>query len=88
MINAVTDQPVAIVSDVPGTTTDPVYKAMELLPLDRWFGGLPPDSTTPRELGERRRDKALRVLQKTDLALLVADARAGISPSRRNGWKD
>lgn len=75
LINAVTDQPVAIVSEVPGTTTDPVYKAMELLPLGPVVlvdtAGLD-DSTA--ELGHLRRDKALRVLQKTDLALLVTDA--------------
>lgn len=75
LINAVTDQPVAIVSEVPGTTTDPVYKAMELLPLGPVVlvdtAGLDDESG---ELGQQRRDKALRVLAKTDLALLVVDA--------------
>ncbi len=88
LINAVTDQPVAIVSDVPGTTTDPVYKAMELLPLGPVVlvdtAGL---DDTSGELGERRRDKALRVLQKTDLALLVVDARGG-DLSFEKDWRE
>jgi [FeFe] hydrogenase H-cluster maturation GTPase HydF len=75
LINAITDQPVAIVSEVPGTTTDPVYKAMELLPLGPVVlvdtAGLDDESG---DLGIQRRDKALRVLAKTDLALLVVDA--------------
>jgi len=75
LINAITDQPVAIVSEIPGTTTDPVYKAMELLPLGPVVlvdtAGLDDRSG---ELADQRRDKALRVLQKTDLALLVVDA--------------
>lgn len=77
LINAVTDQPVAIVSELPGTTTDPVYKSMELLPLGPVVlvdtAGLDDRSS---QLGEQRRDKALRVLNKTDLALLVLDARS------------
>ncbi len=75
LINALTDQPVAIVSTTPGTTTDPVYKAMEFLPLGPvvWVDTAGLDDHSG-ELGDQRRDKALRVLQKTDLALLVVDA--------------
>jgi [FeFe] hydrogenase H-cluster maturation GTPase HydF len=75
LINAMTGQPVAIVSDVPGTTTDPVFKSIEFQPIgpvvlidtagidDRDDG-----------LGGERKKKAVAVLEKSDLALLVVDA--------------
>jgi [FeFe] hydrogenase H-cluster maturation GTPase HydF len=75
LINAMTGQPVAIVSDVPGTTTDPVFKSIEFQPIgpvvlidtagidDRDDG-----------LGGERKKKAIAVLEKSDLALLVVDA--------------
>ena len=73
LINALTNQEVAIVSGIPGTTTDPVSKAMELLPLGPVMlidtAGL--DDTG--ELGALRVQKTLAVLNKTDLALLVVD---------------
>lgn len=76
LVNAVTGQAVAIVSDVPGTTTDPVYKAMEMLPLGPVVlidtAGL---DDTSDILGEERKRHAGRVLSRTDLALLVVDAR-------------
>ncbi|MBN1196693.1 MAG: [FeFe] hydrogenase H-cluster maturation GTPase HydF [Candidatus Aminicenantes bacterium] len=76
LVNAVTGQAVAIVSDVPGTTTDPVYKAMEMLPLGPVVlidtAGLDDISDI---LGEERKRHAGRVLSRTDLALLVVDAR-------------
>ncbi len=74
LINALTNQDIAIVSDVPGTTTDPVSKSMELLPLGPVTlidtAGLDDVS----ELGTKRVDKALEVLKDVDLALLVVDA--------------
>ena len=74
MINAVTGQDIAIVSPVEGTTTDPVYKSMELLPLGPVTmidtAGLSDTSV----LGELRKDKTLDVLNKTDIAVLVVDA--------------
>jgi [FeFe] hydrogenase H-cluster maturation GTPase HydF len=77
LINALTGQRVAIVADVPGTTTDPVAKAMELLPLGPVMlidtAGL--DDTG--ELGRLRVEKSLDVLQKTDLVLLVVDPGEG-----------
>ncbi|WP_027717496.1 [FeFe] hydrogenase H-cluster maturation GTPase HydF [Desulfovirgula thermocuniculi] len=78
LINALTGQEVAIVSEVPGTTTDPVAKAMELLPLGPVMiidtAGL--DDVGP--LGELRVQRSLAVLSKTDLALLVIDPVRGI----------
>lgn len=77
LINALTNQQVAIVSEIAGTTTDPVYKSMEILPLGPVVmidtAGL--DDTG--ELGEMRIKKSLEVLAKTDLALLVMDAQTG-----------
>lgn len=74
LINAVTGQETAIVSDVRGTTTDPVYKSMEILPLGPCelidTAGL--DDDTP--LGALRMQKSLAVLNKTDLAIFVTDA--------------
>lgn len=77
LINALTGQETAIVADVPGTTTDPVAKAMELLPLGPVMlidtAGI--DDTGP--LGELRVRKSLEVLPKTDLVLLVVDPAQG-----------
>lgn len=74
LINAITGQELAIVSDVPGTTTDPVYKAMELLPLGPVMFVDTPGLDDEGTLGEERIRKAKDVLNKTDLALIVADA--------------
>jgi [FeFe] hydrogenase H-cluster maturation GTPase HydF len=79
LINALTEQELALVSPVKGTTTDPVYKAMELFPLGPVVfidtAGL--DDTS--ELGELRKKKTFEVLQKTDLAILVFDAAIGVT---------
>ncbi len=78
IINAITGQALAIVSPVRGTTTDPVYKSMEILPLGPCelidTAGL--DDVT--ELGQLRIAKTLEVLGKTDAAVYVADAQAGV----------
>ncbi|MGB9920826.1 MAG: [FeFe] hydrogenase H-cluster maturation GTPase HydF [Moorellales bacterium] len=83
LINALTAQEVAIVSDVPGTTTDPVGKAMELLPLGPVMiidtAGL--DDVGP--LGELRVQRSLAVLGRTDLVLLVIDPGQGIGEYER-----
>lgn len=75
LINALTGQDLAIVSEVAGTTTDPVSKAMELLPLGPVVfvdtAGLDDDST----LGRERVKKSLQALEKVDIALLVVDGR-------------
>lgn len=79
VINAVTGQNLAIVSDVLGTTTDPVYKAMEILPLGPVVLIDTPGLDDVGELGELRVQKAFQVLNKTDIALLVLDVNGGFS---------
>ena len=80
VINAVTNQDIAIVSAVRGTTTDPVYKSMELLPLGPVTLIDPPGRDDKGEVGALRVQKGLDVLRKTDIALLIVDGTAGMSP--------
>lgn len=77
VINAITGQDLAIVSDVKGTTTDPVYKAMELLPLGPVVLIDTPGLDDEGELGAMRVRKSCQVLNKTDIALVIADASDG-----------
>jgi len=79
LINALTGQSLAIVSDVAGTTTDPVSKAMELLPLGPVIITDTPGLDDVGELGEMRVEKTRAVLAKTDIAVIVADASRGLS---------
>lgn len=79
LINALTGQSLAIVSDVSGTTTDPVYKAMELLPLGPAVMIDTPGIDDEGVLGKLRVQKSYQVLNKTDIALLVCDAREGVT---------
>ena len=79
IINAMTNQELAIVSDVKGTTTDPVYKAMELLPLGPVVMIDTPGLDDEGELGEKRVKKAKEVLAKADIALVIMDATAGMT---------
>lgn len=83
VINALTDQPIAIVSGVKGTTTDPVYKAMEILPIGPCTiidtAGLDDEGN----LGELRIKKTYEVLQKTDVALYIIDGKQGITDHDR-----
>lgn len=74
LINAVTGQKLAVVSDIRGTTTDPVKKAMELLPLGPVVMIDTPGLDDTGELGEERVKKARQILRQTDLALLVVAA--------------
>ena len=83
LINALTGQKLAIVSDIKGTTTDPVSKAMELLPLGPVVLIDTPGLDDEGELGAKRIEKAMQVLRKTDIALLVADAAEGLDESDR-----
>ncbi len=76
VINAVTGQSLAIVSDVKGTTTDPVLKAMELLPLGPVVMVDTPGLDDEGELGKKRIEKSYQVLNKTDIAVLVIDAKS------------
>lgn len=73
LMNAITGQSLAIVSDVKGTTTDPVSKAMELLPLGPVVMIDTPGLDDEGDLGSMRVKKAYQVLNKTDIALLVLD---------------
>lgn len=73
VINALTGQQLAIVSDVKGTTTDPVYKAMEILPLGPCMFIDTPGLDDEGELGKKRVEKAMQVLNRTDIALVVVD---------------
>ena len=74
LINALTGQNLAIVSDVKGTTTDPVLKAMELLPLGPVVMIDTPGLDDTGELGALRIQKTYQILNKTDIALVVIDA--------------
>ncbi|MBE6038396.1 MAG: [FeFe] hydrogenase H-cluster maturation GTPase HydF [Anaerofustis stercorihominis] len=79
LLNAFTDQDIAIVSDVKGTTTDPVQKSMELLPLGPVVIIDTPGIDDEGHLGELRVRKAKQTLNKTDLAIVVIDASVGMS---------
>ncbi len=79
LLNAVTGQELAVVSPVEGTTTDPVYKAMELLPLGPVMLIDTPGFDDEGLLGEQRVRKAKQVLEKTDIAVLAVEAAAGLS---------
>ena len=74
LINAITGQSLAIVSDIAGTTTDPVLKAMELLPLGPVVMIDTPGLDDEGELGQLRIQKSYQILNKTDIAVLVTDA--------------
>lgn len=79
LINAITGQNLAIVSEAKGTTTDPVYKAMELLPLGPVMIIDTPGIDDEGVLGSPRIQKAYQVLNKTDIALVIIDAAVGPS---------
>ena len=78
IVNAVTGQELAVVSEVKGTTTDPVYKTMELLPLGPVMIIDTPGFDDEGMLGELRVKKTKQVLNKTDIAGLVVDATEGL----------
>ncbi len=79
IINAITNQSAAIVSDIAGTTTDPVFRPMEILPIGPCVLIDTAGLDDVGELGEIRISKSLDVLEKTDIALLVVDCQIGIS---------
>lgn len=84
IMNAITNQDLAVVSHIKGTTTDPVYKSMELLPLGPVMIIDTPGIDDEGELGALRVKKAEQVLNKTDIAVLVMDARDGRSAVEEN----
>lgn len=79
IINALTNQEISVVSDVKGTTTDPVYKAMELLPIGPIVIIDTPGLDDEGHLGQLRMEKTYEILNKTDLALLIIDAKYGVT---------
>ena len=84
LMNAVANQQIAVVSDVKGTTTDPVNKSMEILPLGPVVlidtAGIDDEG----ELGELRIKKTMQVLNKTDIAVIVVDVSLGLSDSEKD----
>lgn len=84
LINALTNQSVALVSEVPGTTTDPVYKSMEILPLGPVVIVDTAGLDDVGALGELRVKRSLDVMRRTDLCLLVVDATLGIVDYERH----
>ena len=83
LVNAVTDQEISVVSDTKGTTTDPVNKSMELLPLGPVVIIDTPGFDDEGALGEKRVQRAKRVLNRTDIAVLVIDAESGMGEADR-----
>lgn len=83
VMNAVTGQELAVVSEVKGTTTDPVYKSMELLPLGPVVMMDTPGIDDEGKLGNLRVRKSYQVLNKTDVAVLVIDGTVGVSDEDR-----
>ena len=79
LINAITNQELSIVSDIKGTTTDPVYKAMELLPLGPVSIIDTPGIDDEGILGNLRIEKTKQVLNKVDIAILVIDSQSKLS---------
>ncbi|MCQ2459389.1 MAG: [FeFe] hydrogenase H-cluster maturation GTPase HydF [Ruminococcus sp.] len=83
LVNAVTGQELSVVSDVKGTTTDPVTKAMELLPLGPVVIIDTPGFDDEGMLGEMRVKKTKQILNRTDIAVLIADGTTGLSDTDR-----
>lgn len=83
VVNAVTGQSLSLVSETKGTTTDPVQKAMELLPIGPVVIIDTPGIDDVGTLGEMRVKRALQVLDKTDIAILVVDAEKGLQQADR-----
>ena len=83
LLNAITGQEIAVVSPTKGTTTDPVYKAMELLPIGPVVLIDTPGIDDVGDLGALRIEKTKQILRKTDIALLVVDTNEGFSDTER-----
>lgn len=83
VVNAVTGQSLSVVSNVLGTTTDPVLKSMELLPLGPVVIIDTPGFDDVGELGEKRIAKTKQILNKTDIAVLITDATDGLKQCDR-----
>ena len=83
LVNAITGQSRSVVSDTPGTTTDPVKTSMELLPLGPVILIDTPGADDTGVLGEARVEQTMRVLDTAELAVLVADVTIGLSDTDR-----
>ena len=83
VVNAVTGQELSVVSDVKGTTTDPVMKSMELLPMGPVVIIDTPGFDDEGALGELRVKKTKQILNRADCAVLVVDATQGMTPADR-----
>lgn len=83
LVNRFTSQAMSIVSDVPGTTTDPVRKTMELLPLGPVVVIDTPGIDDEGQLGAKRIERSLRVIDETDIAVLVIDGMVGIGEDEK-----
>ena len=83
VVNAVTGQELSVVSDVKGTTTDPVTKAMEILPLGPVVIIDTPGFDDEGKLGELRVRKTKQILNRTDIAVLIVDATAGLTETEQ-----
>ena len=84
LVNAVTSQQLSVVSEVMGTTTDPVYKSMELLPLGPVLIMDTPGIDDDGQLGELRVERTKQVLEKTDIGILVTDFEKGITDCEKD----
>lgn len=83
LVNAITNQELSVVSDVKGTTTDPVSKSMEILPLGAVVITDTPGYDDEGTLGRQRVKKTMEILNKTDIAVLTIEPSAGITTSDR-----
>ena len=79
VVNAVTNQDLSVVSEIKGTTTDPVKKTMEILPIGAVVIYDTPGFDDISEIGEKRIEKTNQILLKTDVAVLIVDALSGMS---------
>lgn len=83
LLNALTNQDLAVVSAISGTTTDPVKKSMELLPLGPVVLIDTPGLDDTGELGSKRIEKTKEALRQADMAIVVADAQTGLAEAEK-----
>ena len=86
LVNAITNQDLAVVSDIKGTTTDPIHKAMELLPLGPVVMIDTPGFDDEGQLGKLRIEKTQKILKRVDIAILVVDGSVGLNEYDKQLW--
>ena len=84
LVNSITNQDLSVVSDIKGTTTDPVKKSMELLPLGPVIIIDTPGFDDEGILGEKRIEKTKKILRSCDIAVLVTTAERGLNEVEKN----